>query len=139
MTTLDSRLDWRDRVCWIFDMDGTLTVPAHDFSAARRALGIDPQHDILEALARRSETERVQAEAWLDQWERDIAARAQPHADALDLVARLGAAGCRMGVLTRNTREVALQTLATIGLGDVFDPRVVLGRTCARQRILSLR
>ena len=30
------------RDCWIFDMDGTLTVSAHDFEAIRLELGLPP-------------------------------------------------------------------------------------------------
>ena len=35
---------------WIFDMDGTLTVSAHDFEHMRRELGLPPDVPILEAL-----------------------------------------------------------------------------------------
>ena len=31
---------------WIFDLDGTLTVAAHDFAAIRRTLGIPPGRDV---------------------------------------------------------------------------------------------
>ena len=35
---------------WIFDLDGTLTVSAHDFEHMRRELGLAPETPILEAL-----------------------------------------------------------------------------------------
>ncbi len=35
---------------WIFDMDGTLTISAHDFEYIREQLGLPPQVPILEAL-----------------------------------------------------------------------------------------
>ena len=42
---------------WIFDMDGTLTVSAHDFEHIRRELGLAPQAPILEALHAMPQTE----------------------------------------------------------------------------------
>ena len=40
------------RHCWIFDLDGTLTVPVHDFPAIRTALGMtESDSDILKYLA----------------------------------------------------------------------------------------
>ena len=35
---------------WIFDMDGTLTIPIHDFEEIRSALDIAPGTPILEAI-----------------------------------------------------------------------------------------
>lgn len=122
--------DWRDRRVWIFDMDGTLTVPVHDFAYARRTLGISPSDDILGALARRPPSERAAAERWLHAWERELADRATLQADAGALLSELTAAGCALGVLTRNTREVALRTLAAIGLDARFEAGAVLGRGC---------
>ncbi len=40
------------RRCWIFDLDGTLTLPVHDFAAIRAALGMaETDPDILRFLA----------------------------------------------------------------------------------------
>ncbi len=41
----------RQRDCWIFDMDGTLTIANHDFEAIRAELDLPPDRPILEALA----------------------------------------------------------------------------------------
>ena len=38
---------WSERTHWLFDMDGTLTVPVHDFVALRRRLGAPEGGDIL--------------------------------------------------------------------------------------------
>jgi HAD superfamily hydrolase (TIGR01509 family) len=115
-------------------LDGTLTVPVHDFQYARSMLEIDPQDDILTALSRRTPADRAAAERWLRQWELDLAAQAQLQADAGQLLAHLREAGCRLGVLTRNTRAVALRTLDAIGLRSVLDDAVVLGRDSARPK-----
>lgn len=130
-------LDWRARTAWVFDMDGTLTEPVHDFDEARRILEIAPGDDILGAIAQRSPAAQQQAHAWLERWELELAGQARPQSDALELVARLQAAGCQLGVLTRNTRAVAERTLQAIGLDDVFAPVDVLGRTCAAPKPAS--
>jgi HAD superfamily hydrolase (TIGR01509 family) len=116
---------------WIFDMDGTLTVPAHDFAAARRALGVPPGADILAHLAALAPREAAEAEAWLAGWEQDIADHAAVQDDARALVEALHARGARLGILTRNTVPVARRTLRAIGMSERFDPAVVLGRESA--------
>ena len=66
-------VDLQQQTFWIFDMDGTLTVPAHDFSEARRALNIGAEEDILAALSVRSPQEQEAAAQWLAAWGIDIA------------------------------------------------------------------
>ena len=127
-------VDWSRRAVWLFDLDGTLTVPVHDFQYARRVLAIAPQEDILTALSKRSPAERAAAARWLRQWELELAARAQLQADAEQLLAHLCESGCRLGILTRNTRAVALQTLDAIGLRSLLDDAAVLGRDSARPK-----
>lgn len=119
---------------WIFDMDGTLTVPAHDFAAARRALGIPPGADILAHIAALPAAEAAAAQAWLARWEQDIADRAELQPDAGALVEALVARGARLAILTRNTVPVAHRTLRAIGLADRFESAVVLGRESARPK-----
>lgn len=126
-----TRLDWSMHRTWVFDMDGTLTVPVHDFQHARSVLGIDPQDDILGTIATWETARRLRAETWLHQWELELADQTTVQSDAVELLARLSAAGCRLGVLTRNTRAVALRTLAVVGLSDLFHRDHVLGRDCA--------
>jgi HAD superfamily hydrolase (TIGR01509 family) len=129
------QVDWSDRRVWLFDMDGTLTVPVHDFMYARRVLGIDPGQDILTALAGRPPREREAAEGWLRAWEMELAVEARPQPDAVQLVEHLARAGCQVGVLTRNTRAVALRTLQSIGLRSfVAHDDVILGRDSARPK-----
>ena len=129
------RFDWSDRHVWLFDLDGTLTVPAHDFMYARQELGIAADEDILTAVAERPPRERAAAERWLCQWELEVAAEARLQDDAARLVAHLAEAGCRLGVLTRNTRDVALRTLDAIGLRSVMHhDDVILGRDSARPK-----
>jgi HAD superfamily hydrolase (TIGR01549 family) len=113
---------------WVFDMDGTLTVPVHDFAAIRRALSIPEQSDILGHLALLPVDEAATKHAWLLEHERELAHAARASAGAVELVRHLRARGCRLGILTRNARALALITLHAIGLADAFDPKDVFGR-----------
>ena len=113
---------------WVFDLDGTLTLAVHDFAAIRRHLGIPEQADILHHLAELPATEREAKHAWLFEHERELAVAARPAPGAVALIRRLYEDGRQLGILTRNARDLALLTLAAIGLEDCFAPAAVLGR-----------
>lgn len=113
---------------WVFDMDGTLTVAVHDFAAIRRALDIPPEDDILHHLAALPEAESRAKHAWLLEHERDLALGSRPAPGAVELVRELAGRGYRLGILTRNARELAHVTLEAIGLADCFAKADVLGR-----------
>lgn len=113
---------------WVFDMDGTLTVAAHDFAAIRTALNIPAEDDILHHLAALPADEAAAKHAWLLEHERELAIASQPAPGAVTLVRTLAGRGYRLGVLTRNARELAHITLAAIGIDDCFAPDDVLGR-----------
>ncbi|WP_225561562.1 HAD-IA family hydrolase [Rhodanobacter sp. DHB23] len=113
---------------WVFDLDGTLTVAVHDFAAIRRALGIRADEDILAHIAALPAHEADAKRAWLLGHEHALAQASRPADGAVNLVRLLAARGCRLGILTRNLRELALLSLEAIGLADCFDPADVLGR-----------
>jgi HAD superfamily hydrolase (TIGR01509 family) len=113
---------------WVFDMDGTLTLPVHDFALIRRELNISPQTDILQHLAALPAADAAAQRAWLMTHERALALAAQPAPGAVALVTALHAAGCRIGILTRNARELAQLTLQAIGLAACFAEDEILGR-----------
>lgn len=119
---------------WVFDLDGTLTQAVHDFDLIRRELGIPAAEDILEHLAGLPAAEAAAGHQWLMAHERDLALGAQPAPGAVALVDALHGAGCRLGILTRNARELALATLHAIGLAHAFEPAHVLGRDEARPK-----
>lgn len=126
MTALGSR------PFWIFDMDGTLTVAAHDFAAIKRQLGLAPERPILEQLAEMTAERSTALRVQLETIELEIArsSRMQPGAHAL--LQTLRARGARLGILTRNSHRNALETLAQCGLAAFFPPAAVLGReACA--------
>ena len=113
---------------WIFDLDGTLTVPVHDFAAIRNALGIPAGRDILGYLSALPEDEARPLHSRLNAIEDGLAEITEPAPGVQALVERLHRRGTRLGVLTRNTRENALRTLELIGVGQFFPEPVVLGR-----------
>ncbi|AHL76938.1 HAD family hydrolase [Stutzerimonas stutzeri] len=113
---------------WVFDMDGTLTIAVHDFSAIKRALDIPEDDDILHHLVALPADEAAGKRAWLLEHERELAYAATPAPGARELVEELCDRGCRLGVLTRNAHELALVTLQAVGLGEYFASEDILGR-----------
>jgi HAD superfamily hydrolase (TIGR01509 family) len=113
---------------WVFDMDGTLTIAVHDFAAIRQALDIPPEDDILTHLAALPAAEAAAKHAWLLEHERELALGSRPAPGAVELVRDLAQRGYRLGILTRNARELAHVTLEAIGLADCFAIDDVLGR-----------
>jgi HAD superfamily hydrolase (TIGR01509 family) len=112
---------------WVFDLDGTLTVPMHDFGAFKAAHGLPLDRPILEALPGRADQAAIHAA--LRTWEEGLADRARPADGAAALLGALQDRGARLGILTRNTRPVALRSLAAAGLASFFpDPDEVIGR-----------
>ncbi len=114
------------RTHWVFDLDGTLTVPQHDFDAMRRELGIPRGVDLLSGLAAQGGEAERRGLARIAEWEWSLAEGAERQEDALALLGRLQREGASLGVLTRNRRDVALRTLEVIGLAGWFDD--VVGR-----------
>lgn len=113
---------------WVFDMDGTLTVGVHDFPAIRRALEVPDGADILHHLQTLPAPERESKHAWLLEHERELALRSTAATGAVELILELCRLDCRLGILTRNAKELAHVTLAAIGLDGCFAPDDVLGR-----------
>jgi HAD superfamily hydrolase (TIGR01509 family) len=124
-------MDLVARRFWVFDMDGTLTVPMHDFAWLRAQLEIPDEVDILDEVNRRPSARAARDRAFIDAWELDLARRAEPMDDAVALLQDLAAAGRTLGVLTRNTRAGARITLAAAGLARFFAEDAVIGRDCA--------
>ncbi len=125
-------MNLKDKKYWIFDMDGTLTVPAHDFDSIRRELGLRLGRPILEQLAELPEERSGPLYERLDEIEVEIAQRAEPQPGSLELLTALRARNVKLGIVTRNSHSTALETLRTSGLLQFFDPRHVLSReACA--------
>ena len=123
--------DLAARRCWLFDMDGTLTVAMHDFDAMREALALPPGRPILETLAAMDPVERREKRAELDAMELQMAGDAEPQPGAVALLEHLAAGGVRLGIVTRNGRDIADATLAACDLARFFPPPSIVSRDCA--------
>ncbi|MEO0650849.1 MAG: HAD-IA family hydrolase [Planctomycetota bacterium] len=113
---------------WIFDLDGTLTVAMHDFEAFRSSAGLPSGVPILEALDAVSGPEAAALHVKLADWERDVARLSLLQPGALALVSALAAREHSLGILTRNLREIAFETLDAVGLRSFFRDQTVIGR-----------
>lgn len=115
---------------WVFDLDGTLTRSIHDFGWIRRELGLAEGVGILEALAALPAVEAAQKHALLAAWEMDVADRSEAEPDAVRLVEALVARGARLGIFTRNGREITARTLEVVGLAAHFPAAARITRDC---------
>ncbi|KAA3615222.1 MAG: HAD family hydrolase [Planctomycetota bacterium] len=123
-----SPLNFRDFRCWIFDLDGTLTVPVHDFDAMRREIGLPPGVGTLEGLAALPADQRQERRRQLDAIGWRYVEMAEPQPGASGLLNTLQQRGCHTGLVTRNARRNALGTLDRIGLRHHFEDQAVLSR-----------
>jgi HAD superfamily hydrolase (TIGR01509 family) len=113
---------------WIFDLDGTLTVSAHDFEHIRRELGLEPQVPILEALHAMPEDEAAPLWDALNELEFYYAGKASIMQGANDLLQRLHDDGRQLAILTRNTMPVVTHTLEACSIDQFFPLDHILDR-----------
>lgn len=115
---------------WIFDMDGTLTRPIHDFEAIRAELGLPIGKPILESIEALPQGEAARLKAHLYDLECTLARQAQPQPGVDGLLQFLSQRGDHLAILTRNDRQLAHITLAAAGLSAYFPDAWILGREC---------
>ena len=118
------------RTCWVFDMDGTLTLGIHDFEAIRAALELPVGTAILESLRQLPPEVAAVKHKRLRDIELDLARQATAQPGAHKLLELLLAQGKQVGILTRNGKDIAHETLEACGLMDFFEPTLVLSRDC---------
>ncbi|MCB1755737.1 MAG: HAD family hydrolase [Gammaproteobacteria bacterium] len=118
----------RHKKHFIFDMDGTLTVAVHDFDHMREQLGLPPDKAILESISARPAHEQAGLLERLYTLEIDYAKNARPQPGADTLLKALADRGYSLGILTRNSTELASITLAACNLLDYFQTDNILGR-----------
>jgi HAD superfamily hydrolase (TIGR01509 family) len=113
---------------WIFDLDGTLTVSAHDFEHMRRELGLEPQVPILEAL--HAMPDDMAAPLWeaLNELEFYYAGKASIMQGANELLQKLHDKGRQLAILTRNTMPVVKHTLQACSIDQFFPLDHILDR-----------
>ena len=113
---------------WIFDLDGTLTVSAHDFDHIRRELGLAPETPILEALHAMPENEAAPLWESLNELEFYYAGKASVMQGASELLQKLHEDGRQLAILTRNTMPVVKQTLQACKIDHFFPLNHILDR-----------
>lgn len=111
---------------WVFDLDGTITKPIHDFAEIRRQLAIPADQDILAYIAGQPEHERVRLDAELSVIEEALARKSQANPGAKVFLQQLAEAGVTLGILTRNQRHCVDITLEAIGCDGFFPPEVIV-------------
>ncbi|MDH3690533.1 MAG: HAD family hydrolase [Gammaproteobacteria bacterium] len=116
---------------WIFDMDGTLTHSVHDFEAIRAELGITPNAPILEVLAELPEAQAQPLYERLDQIELELARNAVAQPGVKLALERLHERGKHLGIVTRNSRLCAAETLSCCELEQFFAPECIITRESA--------
>ena len=113
---------------WIFDMDGTLTISAHDFEHMRRELGLAPEVPILEALHAMPQIEAAPLWELLNELEFHYAGKTSLMQGAPELLQCLHEKGCRLAILTRNTMPVVKHTLEACAIEHFFPVDYILDR-----------
>ncbi len=116
---------------WVFDMDGTLTVPKHDFAAIRKKLGIPPDHDILAFIESCENKKRETLHTRLEEIEYALALQGETLPDCKEFLDVLIERGCSLGVVTRNSVKNTDVTLRSAGLSRYFPQESIKTRECA--------
>jgi len=122
------------RKFWIFDLDGTITLAAHDFNAIRNQLGIPEGLPIIETLRSLPENEFIPLKKKLNDIEEKLARKAIPAPGVRCLLEILFKLNYKLGILTLNSKENAFSTLESIGLSKFFKKESVLGRWCTEPK-----
>ena len=113
---------------WIFDLDGTLTKTTHDFDFIRECLKVPAGELILEYSQSLPIEESKPLLNKLSKLEQSVIKNTQIAEGASSLIKFLHSQSCEIGILTRNTKDNAIQTLIHIGLYKFFRPEFIIGR-----------
>ncbi len=119
---------------WIFDLDGTLTVAAHDFDKIRSTLGLPRDKPILEVLETYPEDQAKEILQNLEKIEHEIAKEAKPQKHARELLEKLTHKNVNIGILTRNSNKNAHETLKYSGLKDFFSEEYIIDRNSCKPK-----
>ena len=111
---------FRDKKAWIFDMDGTLTIAAHDFAYIRGELELPMDEGILESLARLPPEEAAKKRKRLDEIELETARASRPSPGARELLEELRNRRVHLGIFTRNSGRNVEETLRAVGFAEFF-------------------
>jgi len=119
---------------WIFDLDGTLTKPILDFPKIKKRMGLPADRGILEVMSEMEAEKAQELAELLEQIELEYALKAQAAPGAHQLLNILEMQNIPMGILTRNKKSHALETLKILGFQTFFDDPFILGRDEAKPK-----
>ena len=111
---------------WVFDMDGTLTVAAHNFDQIREELGLEPGIPIVKTLESMPPEKANPLRERLQQIEIELAKQAEPAEGLMALLNALQSKGCKLGIVTLNTKENAWITLEALGIEGYVEEYFVM-------------
>lgn len=113
-------MDLKSKKAWIFDMDGTLTIPKHDFMAIMDELGIPLDQDIISFIESKDEEESARLHKRLEEIEHHVATLGEAQPGCIEFLSLLQQRGCALGIVTRNNLPNTLTTLDASGLAPYF-------------------
>ena len=119
---------------WIFDLDGTLTQNNLDFDKIRDELKIPNNALILEYMQKLPHKEAHELQEKLSLLESQMIAGTKVATGAINLLSILSSKELPVAILTRNTKENAIQTLKQTKLSGYFKIETVIGRTEANPK-----
>lgn len=121
-------IDFSSKKFWIFDMDGTLTIPLHDFVALRKELGIPLTEDILTFINSQEMENRLVLHNRLSEIEYKIALHGKALPGCKNFLGKLVNTGCKLGIVTRNSIKNTDVTLKAADLLSYFEEDAIKTR-----------
>lgn len=115
---------------WIFDMDGTLTIPKHDFIAIMDELGIPYDQDIISFIEAKEKDEAARLHQKLEEIEYHVATLGEAQPDCAKFLQKLVDNGCHLGIITRNNHKNTETTLKAAKLDNFFTQEATVTREC---------
>ena len=112
----------------IFDLDGTITKPLHDFTKIKQTLELPLEQDILTSIRTMNGNERILIEQKLQEIEEKLAQKTELQHNVELVLRHLSKQNKHLAILTRNSKQNALISLRSTGLLNVFDPAAIYGR-----------
>lgn len=124
-------MNLQDKKAWIFDMDGTLTVPKHDFMVIMDELGIPYDQDIISFIESKERDEADRLHKKLEDIEYQIATLGEAQSGCIEFLEFLQKKGCLLGIVTRNNLLNTQTTLEAAKLDAFFESETIKTRECS--------
>ena len=112
----------------IFDLDGTITQPVHDFEQIKKELNLPLTKDILTSIHDLNREDRLRVETALQEIEANLAKQSQLQDGIFDLIEALKSNGIDLAILTRNSRANAITSMRVCKILQFFDQHAIFGR-----------